>query len=91
MDNSIANGTPVNPPIWWVDPTNADALKVNDEYLLGETILVAPIVEEGATSRDIVLPSGSWKDGNDGTEYEGPQILKAYPAPIDVLPFFIKQ
>jgi alpha-glucosidase (family GH31 glycosyl hydrolase) len=58
---------------------------------LGETILVAPIVEEGATSRDIVLPSGSWKDGNDGTEYEGPQILKAYPAPIDVLPFFIKQ
>jgi alpha-glucosidase (family GH31 glycosyl hydrolase) len=58
---------------------------------LGETILVAPIIEEGATSRDIVLPSGSWKDGNDGKVYEGPQILKAYPAPIDVLPFFIKQ
>ncbi|XP_068907022.1 myogenesis-regulating glycosidase-like isoform X1 [Tenebrio molitor] len=91
MNNSITDGTPVNPPIWWVDPTNADALKVNDEYLLGEKILVAPIVEEGSTSRDIVLPSGSWKDGNDGKVYEGPQILKAYLAPIDVLPFFIKQ
>ncbi|KAJ3631195.1 hypothetical protein MTP99_012339 [Tenebrio molitor] len=91
MNNSIKDGTPVNPPIWWVDPTNADALKVNDEYLLGETILVAPIIEEGATSRDVVLPSGSWKDGNDGTVYEGPQTLKDYSAPIDVLPYFIKQ
>ncbi|XP_068906949.1 myogenesis-regulating glycosidase-like [Tenebrio molitor] len=91
MSNSITDGTPVNPPIWWVDPTNADALKVDDEYLLGEKILVAPIVEEGSTSRDIVLPSGSWKDGNDGKLYEGPQILKDYSAPIDVLPFFIKQ
>jgi alpha-glucosidase (family GH31 glycosyl hydrolase) len=61
------------------------------EYLLGEKILVAPIVEEGGTSRDIVLPSGSWKDGNDGKVYEGPQILEDYSAPIDVLPFFIKQ
>jgi alpha-glucosidase (family GH31 glycosyl hydrolase) len=58
---------------------------------LGETILVAPIIEEGATSRDVVLPSGSWKDGNDGTVYEGPQTLKDYSAPIDVLPYFIKQ
>lgn len=61
------------------------------EYLLGEDILVAPVIEEGANSRDIVLPKGSWKDGNNGTIYEGPQILKNYSAPIDVLPFFIKQ
>jgi hypothetical protein len=33
MNNSITDGTPVNPPIWWVDPTNADALKVNDGKL----------------------------------------------------------
>ncbi|XP_044254381.1 myogenesis-regulating glycosidase [Tribolium madens] len=91
MNNSIATGTPVNPPIWWVDPTNPDALTVNDEYLLGEKILVAPVVQEGAISRDVVLPVGSWKDGNNGTIYEGPQILKGYSAPIDILPYFIKQ
>jgi hypothetical protein len=33
MNNSITDGTPVNPPIWWVDPTNADALKVDDGKL----------------------------------------------------------
>ncbi|RZB39964.1 putative family 31 glucosidase [Asbolus verrucosus] len=91
MNNSITNGIPVNPPIWWVDPLNVEALKVNDQYLLGEKILVAPVIQEGAISRDVYLPSGSWKDGNDGTIYEGPQLLKAYASPIDVLPFFIKQ
>ncbi|EFA02566.2 myogenesis-regulating glycosidase [Tribolium castaneum] len=91
MNNSIATGAPVNPPIWWVDPTNPDALKANDEYLLGENILVAPVIQEGATSRDIVLPTGSWKDGNSETVYKGPQILKGYAAPIDTLPYFIRQ
>ena len=58
---------------------------------MGEEILVAPVIEEGATSRNVVIPAGTWKDGNDGTIYVGPQILTDYPAPIDVLPFFIKQ
>mgnify|MGYP005983654579 FL=1 len=33
MENSISTGTPVNPPIWWADPTNPDALKSNDREL----------------------------------------------------------
>lgn len=61
------------------------------EFLLGDYILAAPVIQEGATSRDVVLPAGTWKDGNDGTIYEGPQTIKNYPAPIDVLPYFIKQ
>jgi alpha-glucosidase (family GH31 glycosyl hydrolase) len=32
------------------------------EYLLGDFLLVAPVLEEGATSRDIYLPSGRWQD-----------------------------
>jgi len=30
MQQAIDNGTPVNPPIWWIDPTNAEAHKIND-------------------------------------------------------------
>ncbi|KAL1505265.1 hypothetical protein ABEB36_004866 [Hypothenemus hampei] len=91
MDKSIEDGTPVNPPIWWVDPTDEIALAVDDEYLLGEDILVAPVVVEGAISRDVYLPQGQWKDGNNGTVYKGPITLKSYSAPIEVLPYFIKQ
>lgn len=60
------------------------------EYLLGEDILVAPVVREGQVERNIYLPAGQWRDGNDNTVYEGPIWLNDYPAPLSVLPYFIK-
>lgn len=30
MQQAIDDGTPVNPPIWWVDPTDSEAQKIND-------------------------------------------------------------
>lgn len=61
------------------------------EYLLGEDVLVAPILTAQTTTRDIVLPEGTWVDGNDGTVYEGNQTLKNYSAPLEVLPYFLRQ
>lgn len=58
---------------------------------MGETILSAPVVEKGKTQRDIYLPVGCWKDGNNGSIYNGKRWLKNYPAPLDVLPYFIRQ
>lgn len=57
--------------------------------MLGDKILVAPVVVKGATSRNVYLPAGRWKDGNNGTVIEGPRSF-SYNAPIDVLPFFFK-
>ncbi|KAJ8922533.1 hypothetical protein NQ315_007563 [Exocentrus adspersus] len=91
MQASVENGTPVNPPIWWIDPIDPIALATDDEYLLGDSILVAPVIIEGATSRDVYLPKGNWKDGNSDTTYEGPTTIEDYPAPLEVLPYFIKQ
>lgn len=61
------------------------------EYLLGEDVLVAPILTAQTITRDIVLPEGSWVDGNDGTVYEGNQTLRNYSAPLEVLPYFLRQ
>lgn len=58
---------------------------------MGETILSAPVLEQGAEERDIYLPDGYWKDGNNGSIYEGKRWLRNYPAPIEVLPYFIRQ
>ncbi|KAM3958509.1 myogenesis-regulating glycosidase [Aphomia sociella] len=88
MEASVRDGTPVNPPIWWLDPTDEDALACWDEFLLGEKLLAAPVVEEGATSRDIYLPRGLWRDGNTGETYAGPTWLLDYAAPLDILPYF---
>lgn len=59
------------------------------EYLLGENILVAPVLAEGKVSRDVYLPRGEWVDPN-GVAYTGPIWLKDYPADLSVLPYFIK-
>lgn len=60
--------------------------------MLGDFIMVAPVVEEGAVTRDIYLPEGTWvsESGVDSNVYTGPQWLKDYPAPLNVVPFFIK-
>lgn len=88
---AVSTGAPVNPPIWWIDPTDATAQVVDDEFLLGETILAAPVLKEGAISRDVYLPVGTWKDGNSATTYTGPVWVRGYSAGLSVLPYFIKQ
>ncbi|XP_045450334.1 myogenesis-regulating glycosidase-like [Melitaea cinxia] len=88
MQRSVDTGAPVNPPIWWIDPTDSDALAVWDEFLLGERVLAAPVLEAGAVSRDVYLPRGLWRDGVTGDLLAGPTWLRDYPAPLDVLPYF---
>lgn len=62
------------------------------EYLLGDDILVAPVVEEGATSRDIYLPSGWWRDEADPEHpvIQGPVTLTGYEADLFTLPYFTR-
>jgi len=60
--------------------------------MLGENILVAPVLEEGVTTRDIYLPAGQWQDmgSSPGKIYQGKQWLKEYPAPLSTLPYFVR-
>ncbi len=59
---------------------------VNDQFMLGDKILVAPVTKKGATVRTVRLPKGTWKYW-DGTLYTGSCTVDV-PAPIDVLPWF---
>ncbi|CAK1581324.1 unnamed protein product [Parnassius mnemosyne] len=90
MQAAVNSGAPVNPPIWWHDPTDQEALAVWDEFLLGERVLVAPVVEAGAESRHVYLPRGQWLAA-DGQVHTGPAWLHDYPAPLDTLPYFLLQ
>ncbi|CAG5059005.1 unnamed protein product [Parnassius apollo] len=91
MRASVAEGRPVTAPLWWLDPEDEDALIIWNEYLLGEDILVAPVIEQGATTRDIYLPTGEWwEEGDSERVHMGPTWIKDYPAPLDVLPYFVR-
>jgi alpha-glucosidase (family GH31 glycosyl hydrolase) len=61
---------------------------IGDEFMLGEKLLVAPVLQKGATSRAVYLPDGKWKYMPDGRTYEGGRV--EVNAPIEVLPYFEK-
>jgi alpha-glucosidase (family GH31 glycosyl hydrolase) len=84
-----ASGLPIVRPLWWVAPGDENALCCEDQYMIGNDLIAAPVIQESAVSRDIYLPAGSWKNYWDKKEvFEGPIQLKDFPAPIDVLPLF---
>ncbi len=62
--------------------------KVNDQFMLGDKILVAPVIKQGARSRNVILPKGMWQS-SDGKEFEGGCIVEL-DAPIGKINFFIK-
>jgi alpha-glucosidase/alpha-D-xyloside xylohydrolase len=55
-------GPPPMRALWLHYPTDPVAVKLGDEYLWGRDILVAPVVEKGATQRKLYLPEGDWYD-----------------------------
>jgi alpha-glucosidase len=59
---------------------------VTDQFLLGDAILVAPVVEKGSTERTVHFPPGSWK-GDDGTMVTGP-AKRVVKAPLTRLPWY---
>ena len=67
--------------------------RVSDEYLWGQNVLVAPVMKQGAVFRNIVLPKGgNWVDLNNPTKvYAGGTTINDYPAPLEVLPMFVRQ
>jgi len=84
---NLKDGSPLNRPLF-LDHDESNLYRVNDEFMLGESLLLAPIVKQGATSRDITLPRGRWLDLWDGSEHEG-GLIQAFPAPLHRLPAFM--
>lgn len=61
----------------------------NDEYLVGDSLLVAPITDQGARARVVYLPEGTWVDYWTGERISGGKnILR--DAPLDVCPIYVK-
>ncbi len=62
--------------------------KVNDQFLLGDNILVAPLLEKGEGSRKVLIPKGKWKNSI-GKTIKGPKTIEI-TVPIDEIPVFEK-
>ncbi|OFY68631.1 MAG: hypothetical protein A2265_06620, partial [Bacteroidetes bacterium RIFOXYA12_FULL_33_9] len=83
------SGRPLAMPINYFESENASLSNVNDEYLWGENILIAPIMNAGETSRNVLFPSGKWYDFQTNQSYEG-NSSTSVSAPLEKLPIFVK-
>ncbi|MER8067978.1 glycoside hydrolase family 31 protein [Streptomyces sp. NPDC094034] len=73
-------GAPYVRPVWWGAPEDRALRNCEDEFLLGDALLVAPVLERGTDRRTVRLPRGRWYDTVTEKSYEGPgQVLLDAP------------
>ncbi|KAJ6220582.1 hypothetical protein RDWZM_006394 [Blomia tropicalis] len=84
------NGTPIIRPMWYEAPDEQQSFTVSDQFMLGDDIIVAPVVEIGQRQRSVFVPDGEWLDEAHGRVLKGPGVFKVV-ADLEDLPHFIRK
>lgn len=82
------SGKPLVRPLMYVHDDHY-LMDIYDMYYFGDNMLVAPILDPGATSRRVELPFGQWINYYTGEVYSGGRSLEI-PAPLNTIPVFVK-
>jgi len=86
-DEAAATGLPIQRPLFLLDPDPA-LFSVQDSYAYGVDMIVAPVIEEGATRRSLILPAGEWRHLWSGERFAAGPVEVA--APIAQPPVFTR-
>lgn len=87
---NAANGSPLVRPVNYESAAPEMYDDITDQYLWGRDVLVAPVLTQGATSRQVIFPDGQWVDfRNPANVYQQGDTIE-YAAPLDVLPLFVR-
>jgi alpha-glucosidase (family GH31 glycosyl hydrolase) len=84
-DMAASTGEPIQRHLAYVFPHQGYET-ITDQFMLGDDLLVAPVIHKGERQRKVAIPPGSWI-ADDGIEYTGPTTVDVY-APLDRLPRF---
>ena len=89
VHESTQTGMPVMRGLWLHYADDSKAVARSDEYLWGRDLLVAPVVEQGATSRDVYLPRGFWYDFWTNEHKDGgSEITRAVD--LETIPLYVR-
>ena len=87
---SYQTGAPFMRALFMDFPKDPKVAGIPDEYMFGPAFLVAPVTEQGATTREVYLPAGSdWYNYWTNERLKGGQTIVA-KAPIDTIPLFVR-
>lgn len=80
-------GRPLAMPVNYFEAGNKRLADINDEYLWGQHMLVAPVIVKGESTKKVLFPKGEWIGFNDLKIYrDSAEVI----APVDSLPLFVK-
>jgi alpha-glucosidase (family GH31 glycosyl hydrolase) len=82
-------GMPIMRALWLHFPDDPKAVECGDEYMWGRSILVAPVVENGATTRRVYLPRGAWSDFWTSERLEGGREINR-PVDLETIPLYVR-
>jgi alpha-glucosidase (family GH31 glycosyl hydrolase) len=83
------SGLPILRPLFLNYPADDTTYALNDQYLIGDDLLVAPVLEAGQSERRLYLPSGRWRDYWTGVVQQEPGWITV-AAPLQRAPLFIR-
>ncbi len=81
-------GAPLMRPLFLEFPDDAKTYNMEDEWLMGDRLLAAPVLAQGG-ARDVYLPAGEWFDFNTGASVSGGQTLHLQPA-LGTIPAYVR-
>jgi alpha-glucosidase (family GH31 glycosyl hydrolase) len=84
------SGTPIARPLALAAPDDGEAWRLDDEFLLGPDLLVAPVVRRGVRRRRVYLPAGEWLEWFGPARLSGPAWVTV-DAPLDRIPLFVRR
>ena len=82
-------GMPIMRALWLQFPDDPKAVACGDEYLWGKNVLVAPVAEKGAVTRQVYLPAGGWYDFWTQERVEGGREVSR-PVDLEIMPLYVR-
>ncbi|MBC7914411.1 MAG: DUF5110 domain-containing protein [Pyrinomonadaceae bacterium] len=84
-----STGMPLMRAMWLHYPNDEKSKRLGDQYLWGRDMLIAPVYQKGATSRDVYLPKGDWYDWWTNTKETGGRTVSK-EIDLSVMPIFVR-
>jgi alpha-glucosidase (family GH31 glycosyl hydrolase) len=87
-----SEGIPLVRAMFLENPEDKKSWTIDDQFLFGSDIIVAPIITDKSSKRNVYLPKGEWIDLFTGKEYKGEQSRTvAVEVPLETLPVFVRK
>jgi alpha-glucosidase len=89
LEEAHRTGVPIFRPLLLNYQNDSNTLDIDDEFMIGSDLLVAPILTPGASGRLVYLPEGTWFDYWTGQQVSGGRMMHA-DAPLETVPLYVR-